>query len=326
MKPILIDCDDVCIDLLGVWLNRLNSRYNLSYSPEDITMWDISKCIPQLTSEQIFEVLGEEDFYKTIEAIPEAYEYLKKLKDNNYPFKIVTAHDYRSIKYKMDRFFELFPFITWNDIIVTKDKSLIDGFIMIDDNYDNLTSNKLIYGRILFKRFHNEEYHKECDIDMVSSRWEDIYNYIIDDKKYLSNTAKEIINSNKGYRNNSLYDSGVTCLRDIMEFEINELENEDILDTVSLLYPQAFLQPDKYLNIDNILAFVQEKLDADSDDLKGIWLTSKDGVKRNYLNHNEETEISYVDLTNKDYIILSDMDDMGILIAYKGDVLKCIQK
>ena len=41
----------------------------------------------------------------------------------------------------MNRFFELFPFLEWKDIIIATDKSIIAGDIMVDDCYDNLINN-----------------------------------------------------------------------------------------------------------------------------------------------------------------------------------------
>jgi len=179
MNPILIDCDDVCIDLLGAWINELNKRYNLSYTPEDIKTWNIAIHMPELERNQIFEVLKEESFYKNLEPINESQIYLNKLIDNDYPIRIVTAHDYHSIKFKMDRFFELFPFLRWEHIIVAKDKSIINGSCMIDDNYENLISNKLVNKKILFKQYHNSAHHMDkTNIDHITCSWHDIYRFI----------------------------------------------------------------------------------------------------------------------------------------------------
>lgn len=178
MKPILIDCDDVCIDLLGAWLKYINNKYNLNYEPSDIKTWNIPHHIQEISQTEIFDVLKEEDFYDNIQPIEGSIEYVKKIIDMGYPYRIVTAHDYYSIKFKMVRFFKLFPFIPWDKVIVAKDKSLIDGSIMIDDKYDNLISNTLIDKKVLFKRHHNANYHMCDKMDHVSCSWHDIYRFI----------------------------------------------------------------------------------------------------------------------------------------------------
>jgi hypothetical protein len=52
----------------------------------------------------------------------------------------------------------------------------------------------------------------------------------------LSNSSKQMIESRIGYRDDTIFGSGVTNFEDIIKYEINELCNDDILDTMMNTY------------------------------------------------------------------------------------------
>lgn len=167
-EPILIDCDDVLLNLLDHWIDYLNDKYQLNYSANDIKSWDISKWIPELTRMEIMDCLYQKDFYDEIEPIAGSYSFINKLKQDKIPFRVVTAHNYVTIDAKVRRILNIYNGnITWDDIIVASDKSIINGSIMIDDNINNLLNNKFIKTRLLFARPHNHKYKNDPRIYYV---------------------------------------------------------------------------------------------------------------------------------------------------------------
>lgn len=114
-----------------------------------------------------------------------------------------------------------------------------------------------------------------------------------------SKTAQKIIDSNIGYRNDTLFSGDDYLIQETLKFEIYELDNDDILD---------------YLNVDGIndvLDYIDKHLPHHKE-LYAYWFTSKDAVQKLYAGDTEP--ISEFKLPQK-YLILSDLDDEGILIV-----------
>ncbi len=176
-SPVLLfDCDDVLLDLLPHWLAYLKSLYGVSLRPEDITAWDMTRFFPSLTPSQIYMPLRLEGFWRDVQPIPGAVEYMRRLHEGGYPFYIVTATDLHNAGEKADRLTELFPFLDKDRIIVAQKKQMIRGDLLVDDAPHNLEGGD--YNRFLFTRPHNRSFDTTgTDILRVSS-WEDIYEAI----------------------------------------------------------------------------------------------------------------------------------------------------
>lgn len=115
----------------------------------------------------------------------------------------------------------------------------------------------------------------------------------------LSDTAKQIQQSNIGFRNDFLFSGDDYLIQEVLKYEIYELNNDDILD---------FLNVD---GINDVLKYIKEYFKTNSP-IYGYWFTSKAGVKSSYAGDTEP--ISKFNLPEK-YLILSDLDSDGILIA-----------
>lgn len=118
--------------------------------------------------------------------------------------------------------------------------------------------------------------------------------------KNLSNTALSIQTSGIGYRNDFLFSGEDYYLTHVLEYELNELGNQDILH-----YTQT-------KSIQEILTYVDLKL-PNHDELFAYWFTSKKGVIDLYDGGFGEP-ITEFELPNK-YIILSDLDEDGLMIV-----------
>ena len=86
---------------------------------------------------------------------------------------MVTASDYRTCKPKVDRLLELFPFLDWKHIIITNNKQMVRGDILIDDGPHNLVGGD--YFKILFARPHNHSFDAASTGILRLYTWEEIY-------------------------------------------------------------------------------------------------------------------------------------------------------
>lgn len=157
---ILVDMDDTIEHLLEAWVACLNERHGTQVRYGDITEWNLCNVFPTLTEEQIYAPLVEEDFWKTVRPMEDAAEVLKWTIDQGHKVYIVTASDYRTISAKMEHvLFKHFPFIKWENVIITSNKQMIRGDILIDDAPHNLEGGD--YVKILMSAGHNRRYHAE---------------------------------------------------------------------------------------------------------------------------------------------------------------------
>lgn len=179
MRPltILFDADDTIENLLDCWVEKLNEKFGTSVSPEDITNWDVSLSFPSLSREQVYSVLKEEDLWHRLSAIPGSADVLQKLIIEGHHLYMVTASDYHCCKEKFERIFELFPFLDWSHVIVTSQKQMVRGDILIDDGPHNLVNGN--YLGILFDKPHNRNFDVSQHDNIVRiTNWKHIYDYI----------------------------------------------------------------------------------------------------------------------------------------------------
>ena len=174
MKPltILVDADDVIENLLDCWVAMLNNRYGTSTSIEDVTDWNVSLAFPTLTKEQVYSVLADDELWNMLEPIPDAQETLQKFHSEGHEIYIVTASDYRSCKAKFDRILSLFPWLDWDHVIVTSNKQMVKGDILIDDNPHNLVGGDYI--KMLFDRPHNRSFDAKANGMIRVRTWEEV--------------------------------------------------------------------------------------------------------------------------------------------------------
>ena len=154
---ILVDMDDTIENLAEAWVAYLNARHQTSTNLSDITDWDISKAFPTLTKEQVYAPLFEDAFWSWVKPMEGASEALQKLIADGHTVLIVTTSNYQTLAAKMEQvLFHYFPFLTWNDVIITAHKQLIKGDVLIDDGIHNLEGGD--YFKILMTAPHNRCY------------------------------------------------------------------------------------------------------------------------------------------------------------------------
>ena len=170
---ILIDMDDTIEQLLKAWLKGVNDRYGYSVQYGDFTTWDVSAPYPELTREQVYAIPDEPGFWGTVEPIEGAAEAIRRFMDAGHEIYIVTATPYISVAEKMDDLlFKWFPFISWDQVIITSRKQLIKGDVLIDDGVHNLEGGD--YVKILMTAPHNRDYDAEANGMIRVNNWKEV--------------------------------------------------------------------------------------------------------------------------------------------------------
>ena len=171
---ILVDMDDVLVNTLSAWVEWLNEHHSLCVAVDDIAQWDMKYAFPQLTNEQIHKPLLTDYFWSTVTAKPDAKAYLERLIKEGHDIFVVTASNYVTLKAKMERcLLRNFPFLSWDNVIITYHKQLISGDVLIDDKPDNLIGGQ--YARILFTASHNRKFSTSSNGMFRANNWSDVY-------------------------------------------------------------------------------------------------------------------------------------------------------
>ena len=125
----------------------------------------------------MYAPLFEDDFWDCVKPIDGASETLQKLIADGHKVLIVTTSNYHTLASKMERvLFKYFPFLTWNDVIITSHKQLVNGDVLIDDGTHNLEGGN--YFKILMTAQHNKKYDAEANGMFRVETWAEVYSAI----------------------------------------------------------------------------------------------------------------------------------------------------
>lgn len=150
---ILVDMDDTIENLSEAWVSYLNGRYGTSVAASDISSWDISQAFSTLSKSEVYGALKEAELWGAVKPLPGAVKYLKKLVEDGNDVFIVTASHPDTVGVKMNQvLFRYFPFIPYQNVIISSKKQMISGDILIDDGVHNLGGK---YMGMLFTANHN---------------------------------------------------------------------------------------------------------------------------------------------------------------------------
>ena len=174
---ILVDMDDTIELFLKAWINGVNKQYGRNVAYEDIKTWDVAVAFPGLTREQVYSIPMQHGFWSNVEPIENAAEVLSRLMAKGHEVYIVTAASYDSVFEKMSEvLFRYFPFIKWDQVIISSHKQLIRGDILIDDGVHNLEGGH--YKKILMTAPHNITYNAEAHGMIRVHNWQEIEHVI----------------------------------------------------------------------------------------------------------------------------------------------------
>ncbi|MBQ8787279.1 MAG: HAD hydrolase-like protein [Oscillospiraceae bacterium] len=174
---ILVDMDDTIENLTEAWINYANKRFGTAVNAADVTTWDPSEAFPLVSHEEMYALLLEDELYETVKPLKGAVHYLQKLISDGHEVFIVTNSPYQVMKAKMENvLFRYFPFIDWKHVIITGNKPLIKGDVLIDDGVHNLQDGD--YAKMLFTAPHNRDFDAERNGMVRVDGWKMIYNIL----------------------------------------------------------------------------------------------------------------------------------------------------
>lgn len=177
---ILVDMDDTLINLLSSWVEWLNKQYGTNVEAKNIESWNVDEFFPTIQKKDVYSPLYKNSFWRTVKPKEDAIKYLKLLFKDGHDVYVATNSNYETLKIKMKYvLFRYFPFITWEKVIVLKNKSLLRADYLIDDAPHNLVGGS--YKKILINMPHNKDFN-ENGIFRVSN-WKEIYEIIKKDSE-----------------------------------------------------------------------------------------------------------------------------------------------
>jgi 5'-nucleotidase len=155
-KRIAIDMDDVMAAAGKKILATYNGIIGTNHKDEDFA----GKGYYDVLKEEHYHVVREEifkpNFFRNMEVMPDAVEVIKKLHERFDIFIVSAAIEFpNSLKEKVEWLEEHFPFISWRNIVLCGDKSIISADYLIDDHEKNLKTFK---GKtLMFDAIHNQK-------------------------------------------------------------------------------------------------------------------------------------------------------------------------
>lgn len=171
---ILVDMDDVLEQLVAGWTAYMNDRYGTNVTPAEVHDWNMSKAFPELTHEQVYAAPDDDALWDYVKPMPGAPEILQQLIDDGHEIWIVTATGYRTLKAKMEKvLFRYFPYLSWKQVIITENKQMIKGDILIDDGPHNMQGGE--YRKILYTANHNLNFDETSVNAIRVNNWDEVY-------------------------------------------------------------------------------------------------------------------------------------------------------
>ena len=159
---ILIDLDDTITNFLEEVINEYNKTYGTSHSIDEVTEW----VIPSSFEYGLFSVLELTNILTMITPKLDSIEYINKWIDEGYDVFIVSdcCNRYQSYRDKLEWLKTYIPKFDLSHFIPCKEKYVISGDVLIDDNLDNLEKWSLHnpYGMdLLMTAQHNKKIQDE---------------------------------------------------------------------------------------------------------------------------------------------------------------------
>lgn len=177
MKLFVTDMDDVLVDLLKTWVTLLNIRYNKNVKIEDIKEWDMKKSYPDLTDKELYGILNEEELWKSVTPKKNSQQFLEKIKNSGYKVFVCTATHYKNISTKITEcLLKYYPWITYKDIIMCHNKSMVMCDYIVDDYHENIKDSKAI--RFLIDAPYNQDAVKGVHYDFRVPSMKEVYKII----------------------------------------------------------------------------------------------------------------------------------------------------
>lgn len=135
----LVDVDDVLADLRPKVLHLVSRVAGREYTPDDFTGWDYFSVLNESQKNQVFQIMSETGFCRSLQVLPGAKEAIRELQSMvkvlavTWPFHVEWFNErYEWLEQEVG--------IHKEDVILTNAKYAVAGKWFLDDNLDNVLS------------------------------------------------------------------------------------------------------------------------------------------------------------------------------------------
>lgn len=132
---IVIDVDDVVLNLVGAVLELYNLDYSDNLNPSDIHDWNMDRFVKEECGTRLYDYFDYPYLYSNVSPISGSVNGIKTLRELDYRVVFGTA-TYHPGKIDSLKYYGLIR--NDEDWLVSKDKSLICGNYLLDDNPTNI--------------------------------------------------------------------------------------------------------------------------------------------------------------------------------------------
>jgi 5'-nucleotidase len=134
MKRILVDMDGVLADVYTRFLDLYEEETGIRKPMEELIDIKEGESFPQVP-----RWVDTPGFFRSLPVIPDSQRVLKSLNDVYEIIVVSMATEFpASLTDKQLWINDFFPFISWKQVVLCGNKSLIPADIMIDDHFKNL--------------------------------------------------------------------------------------------------------------------------------------------------------------------------------------------
>jgi 5'(3')-deoxyribonucleotidase len=137
---VMVDIDNILNDLTKKTIDLYNIRSGKNIKLSDITTYSFFKCLPN-DAEPMCKLFTEKELWDSLEPIESSQEVLKDIVDMGIEVYLATATDPVNFEWKCEWVKKHYPFISTDNIIRIKNKSLLKCDVIIDDCLDNLINS-----------------------------------------------------------------------------------------------------------------------------------------------------------------------------------------
>lgn len=133
-----LDMDGVTCDLLTHMIYLLNRYHGENLKKSDITSWGIEDHCKNVKKKHIAKYIDEPGFFRHLEPMEGALEYIEKLHNNGHEIYFITACNSGGFDCKRAWITKNLPFVPDRNFFGTKSKEMVKVDIFMDDKLDNL--------------------------------------------------------------------------------------------------------------------------------------------------------------------------------------------
>jgi 5'(3')-deoxyribonucleotidase len=175
---ILVDLDDTVVNTSPVWVDIYNHTMKPDDAPElaieDLVNRKVHLAVPSEVGTRVYSIIDRDGFFRGLPPLPGAIAALRDLQKAGHDVVICSAPARNPVS-AADKIVwckQHLPFISTNDVIITKAKHRIGGDVLIDDHAANQAAWLMRHHRGLVAQI-NWAHNSESLAHVKADSWRD---------------------------------------------------------------------------------------------------------------------------------------------------------